>query len=554
MRNKLNGLLLLIGLIYSSSCKQAHTHSQAEGSADSTAISSINAAGFTEHIGKLASDSFQGRKPFSKGETLAIDYIKNQFQKLKLLPGNGQSYFQDVPMVEVTSTPGTLTITGTKGNLSLNYLTDFVAVSRHESNEINIVKSDLFFVGFGIKAPEYGWDDYQGLDVKGKTVIVMVNDPGFYDSTLFKGKTMTYYGRWTYKYEEAARQGAAGCIIIHDTAPASYPWTVVRSSFSGSKLYLKEADKGLNRAGAEAWITTDAANKLFKLAGHSDDLLAQAKTKGFKAVDLHLEASLKLVNEIKYAMSHNVVARLEGTTHANEYIIYSAHWDHLGIGEAVKGDSIYNGAIDNATGCAAILEIAKAFTLQSKKPERSIVFIALTSEEQGLLGSEYYGTHPIYPVKKTVADINIDALSSFGITKDISVIGFGQSELDEYAKASALKQNRVTMKEPNPSAGAFFRSDHFNFAKVGIPSLYTESGINSIAHGSAWGKAQSEDYTAHRYHQSADNFEPATWDFSGMVEDTRLLYDVGNTLANERNFPSWKTGSEFKVIREKSLR
>jgi Zn-dependent M28 family amino/carboxypeptidase len=263
---------------------------------------------------------------------------------------------------------------------------------------------------------------------------------------------------------------------------------------------------------------------------------------------------LKLVNEIKYAMSHNVVARLEGTTHANEYIIYSAHWDHLGIGEAVKGDSIYNGAIDNATGCAAILEIAKAFTLQSKKPERSIVFIALTSEEQGLLGSEYYGTHPIYPVKKTVADINIDALSSFGITKDISVIGFGQSELDEYAKASALKQNRVTMKEPNPSAGAFFRSDHFNFAKVGIPSLYTESGINSIAHGSAWGKAQSEDYTAHRYHQSADNFEPATWDFSGMVEDTRLLYDVGNTLANERNFPSWKTGSEFKVIREKSLR
>lgn len=552
-KNNLSALLLICTLAWCSACKQNLTNDAAGKAVDSVSINAINKEGFTKYIGALASDSFQGRKPFSKGETLSINYIRDQFKELKLSPGNDSSYFQDVPMVEITSSPGSLQITGAKGSLTLNYLNDFVAVSRHEVPAVDIKASEMVFAGFGIKAPEYGWDDYQGLDVKGKTVIVMVNDPGFYDTTLFKGKTMTYYGRWTYKYEEAARQGAAALIIIHDTPPASYPWTVVRSSFSGSKLYLKADDKGSNRAQAEAWITTDAASNIFKLAGQSTDLLAKAKMKGFKPVDLHLHASLSMTNKIKYAMSHNVIAKIDGSVHPNEYIIYSAHWDHLGIGEAVKGDSIYNGAVDNASGVAAILEVAKAFTL-GKQPERTIVFIAVTSEEQGLLGSEYYALHPVYAVKKTVADINIDALSAFGTTKDISVIGYGQSNLDEYLAIAARKQGRVIKKEPNPSAGAFFRSDHFNFAKVGIPSLYTEGGIDSRAHGAVWGKAQSDDYTANRYHQASDNFEPAKWDFGGMIEDTRLMFDVGHTLANERNFPSWKAGSEFKVIRENSLK
>lgn len=523
----------------------------AGGNDGEQAASAITDSGFARQLKVLASDSFQGRKPFTPGEDLTIHYLEQQFKALGLQPGNGSSYFQDVPMVDIFSKPaGALVVKGRNGTVSLNYPDEYVAATRRVQDEVSVNNSTLVFAGFGIVALEYNWNDYAGLDVKGKTVVVMVNDPGFYDTTLFRGKNMTYYGRWTYKFEEAARQGATGLIIIHDTQAASYPWGVIRSGWTGSKLYLQADDNNMSRAVMEGWITTDAAKKLFKLAGQPDSLLQAAGKKGFKPVDLGISTSLVIHNTIKKSTSHNVLAVWPGNEHKDEYIIYSAHWDHLGIGEPVNGDSIYNGAADNGTGTAALLEMAKAFTRLKKKQSRSILFAAVTAEEQGLLGSEYYGTHPVVPVKKTVADINIDVLQPFGKMKDIVVIGYGQSELDDYAQQAAAAQGRVIRKDPDPAAGHYFRSDHFNFAKVGIPALYTENGRQSVTHGEAWGTERIEDYNKNRYHAPGDQFD-ASWDMSGIVQDARLLFQVGYRLSNETSFPAWKAGSEFKAIREK---
>lgn len=548
-------LILSLSALALASC-QSSDQKSAGVEPDSTSLKAINDSAFAKHIAVLASDDFEGRKPFTTGETKTINYLKTEFEKLGLKPGNGDSYFQEVPMVDIKSTPTDMMIKTAAGNTgtSLKYLDNFVAATRHVTDQVKIENSEMVFAGYGIVAPEYKWNDYEGLDVKGKTVVVMVNDPGFSDSTLFKGKTMTYYGRWTYKFEEAARQGAAGVIIIHDTAPASYPWSVVRSGWSKSKLYLAAKDNNSSRAPMEGWITMDVAKNLFKLAGKSEDLMKQAGKKGFKPVDLGLKVSLTINNTIKKSVSNNVVAVLPGTKRADEYLIYSGHWDHLGKGEAINGDSIYNGAVDNATGTAALLLLADAFKKAKQQPERSILFIALTGEEQGLLGSEYYASHPLVPVNKTVADINIDAMEASGMSKDIVVVGYGQSELEDYLTDAAKKQDRIIAKDPNPSAGSYFRSDHFNFAKVGIPALYTGNGINNVKHGEAWGKAQQEDYTKNRYHAPGDNFEPAKWDFSGMVADLRLLFDVGYRLSNESTFPDWKEGSEFKAIRAKSMK
>jgi Zn-dependent M28 family amino/carboxypeptidase len=523
---------------------------------DSTALKAINDVVLAKHIAVLASDEYEGRKPFTIGETKAIDYLKGEFEKLGLKPGNGDSYFQQVPMVDIKSTPTALSIKSADGkSASLTYLDDFVAASRHVIDQVKIENCDMVFAGYGIVAPEYKWNDYAGLDVKGKTVVVMVNDPGFLDSTLFKGKTMTYYGRWTYKFEEAARQGAVGVIIIHDTDAASYPWAVVRSGWSKSKLYLAAADNNSSRAFMEGWITQDVAKSLFKMAGKSADLMKQAGRPGFKPVDLGLKVSTTIKNTIKKSNSNNVVAVLPGIKTPKEYIIYSGHWDHLGKGEAVNGDSIYNGAVDNATGTAALLALAEAFKKAKKQPERSVMFIALTGEEQGLLGSEYYASHPLVPVNKTVANINIDAMQPIGKTKDIVAVGFGQSELEDYLTDAAKKQGRTVVKDQNPSAGYYFRSDHFNFAKVGIPALYTETGEeiegNTVPNA---GKTLKEDYTKNRYHAPGDNFEPGKWNFEGIVTDLRLLFDVGYRISNETTFPNWKTGSEFKAIREKSMK
>jgi Zn-dependent M28 family amino/carboxypeptidase len=508
---------------------------------------------FARHVAVLASDSLEGRKPFSTGEVKTINYLKTEFEKLGLQPGNGDSYFQKVPLVDIMSRPtGKLILKGAKSAVELNYLDDFVAASRRVREKVEMRNSEMIFVGYGIVAPEFGWNDYEGLDVKGKTVVVLVNDPGFWDSTLFKGKTMTYYGRWTYKFEEAARQGATGVIIVHDTKPASYNWAVVRSGWSKSKLYLQAKDDNMSRAAVEGWITMESAKKLFELAGVSDTLLKAAGKKGFKAVPLKVNASIALTNTIKKSESNNVLALLPGTDKKDECIIYSAHWDHFGKGEPIDGDSIYNGAADNASGTAALLELANAFTQLKEKPSRSILFLAVTAEEQGLLGSDYYATHPVYPVNKTVANINMDVLQPFGKMKDIILVGKGQSELDEYADEVAKKQGRVTRGEPDPSGGWYFRSDHFNFAKVGIPSMYIENGSVSREHGEEWGEAQKKEYNDKRYHAPTDEYTP-DWDLSGIIEDMQILFEVGSKISRESTFPGWKEGSEFKAIREKSM-
>lgn len=458
-------------------------------------------------------------------------------------------------MVEVKSTPTPTMQIGGKANITLNYADDFVALTRREVDSVQLKNSPLVFVGYGVVAPEYHWNDYAGVDVKGKTVVVLVNDPGFKsgDRTLFHGDTMTYYGRWTYKYEEAARQGAAGIIIIHQTEPASYEWKVVRTSNTGSKLYLQQPDKHLNRCKVESWITEDAAKKIFGAAGITGDLRAMARKKDFKPIDLGMNVTLGINTKLKYAMSHNVVAMLKGSERPDEYVIYSAHWDHLGTGKPdAKGDTIYNGAVDNGSGSAALLAVAKAFAEAKEKPKRSILFLSVTAEEQGLLGSEFYATHPIYPINKTVADLNMDALHDYGETKDMAVTGKGQNELEDQLEELAKADGRYLIGDIKPGAGGYYRSDHFNFAKVGIPALDVNNGTNSIAHGEEWGKAQAKAYNDERYHQPSDNFS-ADMDLSGMVQTADLLYRLGTKLANESTFPGWKRGSEFKAVREKSM-
>ncbi|MDG1527806.1 MAG: M28 family metallopeptidase [Polaribacter sp.] len=505
----------------------------------------------SKHLERLASDDFLGRKPFTKGETLTVNYLKDEFSKLGLLPGNGDSFFQEVPMVEITGTPSqNMVISSKKGIFNLKALKDFVAVTNKAVNEVSLNNSELVFAGYGIVAPEYGWNDYEGIDWKGKTAVVLVNDPGFQsgDSTLFKGNEMTYYGRWTYKYEEAARQGAAGVIIIHDTEPASYGWNVVESGWSGSKLTI-ESDLPL--VDVESWISSESAAKIFNVSAmKGTDYKTLARTKGFKPVELGVKTSVKITNRIKKDVSKNVVAIIPGTDQKDEYIIYSGHWDHFGIGKAIDGDSIYNGSVDNASGTAGLLAIAEAFK-KSKPTKRSIVFIAVTAEEQGLLGSAYYSAYPIFDPKKTVANINIDALDSPGKMKDLTITGFGQSEMDEYAEDAATKQNRYIIPDPEAEKGYFFRSDHFNFAKIGIPALYASGSYEGFNISIADIKKHNDNYRIHKYHQPSDEFDAATTELSGLQLDFQLFYNVGLRLANETYFPKWYNGSEFKAARNK---
>ena len=508
---------------------------------------SIDAERFVEYVKTLSSDRFLGRKPFTEGDTLTVTYIAEEFKRIGLEPANGDSFFQEVPLVEIASHPLTsLTFEKGESQFSLDHLDDYVIGSQWLNERIEIAETDVVFAGFGIVAPEYGWNDYDGLDAVGKTVTVLVNDPGFYDSSLFKGDTMTYYGRWTYKFEEAARQGATGVLIIHDTDAASYGWNVVRSGWTGPQLSLQTTDNGASRAAFEGWLSAAAAEKLFELAGGADSLIARAKKPGFKPVDLGIKTSVSLKSTFRKSASNNVLAKLRGSKYPDEYIIYTAHWDHLGVGEAIDGDSIYNGAIDNASGIAALFELAHAFKSAATPPERSILFLAVTAEEQGLLGSAYYASNPLYPLDKTVANINIDALSPIGKTRDIAVIGLGQSDMDDYATRAASRLGREVVPGGNPSAGSFFRSDHFNFAKVGVPALYMGTGRDVIGKDSSIA-AGLRDAFAKRYHHVSDEYDD-TWDISGMVADIQLAFDVGYTLSRERAFPQWKAGSEFKAI------
>jgi len=554
------GLLLAGCQGKQSSSETATTAKNSEAAPTDTASVPAPADGITaaligQHIKVLASDDYQGRRPFTAGEEKTTSYLAAEFKKLGLKPGPNGSYFQAVPLVEIAGKPDpTATVSGGGKSLILNYRTDYMVLTEQEKPTVEIKNSPLVFAGYGVVAPEYKWDDYAGLDVKGKTVVVLINDPGNAgnDTTLFKGKAMTYYGRWGYKYEEAARHGATGLLIIHDTKPASYPWTVVQSSNGGAKLHPQTPDHGASKVAIEGWMTLDAAKRLFTAAGQNyDQAYAAANKPGFRGKALGLNFSTTLHNKITLKASKNVVAVLPGTTRPQEYIIYSAHWDHLGIGPAIAGDSIYNGALDNASGCAGLLAIANGFVRTKEKPARSIVFLAVTGEEQGLLGSDYYAQHPLFPVASTVADINMDELLAFGPMRDVTITGYGQSELDDYARTAAKEQNRYIIPYQHPETGSFYRSDHFSFAKVGIPALYASGQFESRLHGKAFAEKQRKDFDEKSYHQPSDQYDPK-WDLRGAEQDARLLFRIGQKLAGETTFPQWKPGSEFKATREKS--
>ena len=545
--NELRNAAWLLLLIVSA-CQSSSSKSPALGQLiDSTRIE--------KHIEQLASDEFQGRKPSTAGEEKTVAYLKEKLVAMGLEPGNGESFFQEVPLVEIDAVPDSMiTLHRDDQSRKLRYREDFVALTRRVTERIEVQKSELVFCGFGIVAPEYGWDDYADTDMTGKTAVVLVNDPGFgtSDSAQFKGNTMTYYGRWTYKYEEAARQGAEGVLIVHNTAPAGYPWSVVQSSWSGSALYLRSEDDNQSRCAFEGWISQGAARELFEMA-EIKNYLGQARTLGFRPIPMNTSIDLTLKVTTQPSTSRNVIAQLVGSSQPDEYVIYSAHWDHLGIGKPIDGDSIYNGALDNATGTAVLLEIAHAYSELPKKPARSIAFLFVTAEEQGLLGSEYYAQHPVYPLAKTVANINMDGIQFRGPMKDLTIVGYGQSELDDYALQAAKLQDRYVKPDPNAEKGYFFRSDHFSFAKVGVPALYASGEHEQAVKGVEWTKSQSDAWIQENYHQPSDEYVPGKWMFGGMVKDAQLLFGVGYTLSNETHFPRWKEGSEFKAAREAYL-
>jgi len=544
------GLLLAIVCGAVVSCNSGNN---ASGNAADAGLAAFNKDTLAADIKVLASDDFQGRRPFTAGETKTIDYLVKAYSGLGLEPGNGNSYTQDVPLVEISPAAApTLAVHSPKGTIALKNISDFV-VWTEKPDSIDVVdKSDMVFAGFGIVAPEYHWNDYAGLDVKGKTVVVMVNDPGFYDSTLFKGHTMTYYGRWTYKYEEAARQGARACLIIHNTAAASYPFSVVQSSNGGVKLHLDTRNNPGYQLTLQGWITEETGKKILTAAGKDTSVFQKAQHPGFKAIPLGLQLSGSVKVKEVYNMSHNVVARITGAKYPNEYVIFSAHWDHLGVGQPdAKGDSIYNGAADNASGTAALLQIARAFKSLPEKPERTIIFLSVTAEEQGLLGSAYYAQHPLYPLSTTVANLNIDVLNTYGPTKDITYSGKGQSTLEDLLADATKAKGRYVAPEDHPEAGHYFRSDHFNFARAGVPSLTADGGVDDVSRGTAFGKQKHDEYTAQRYHQPADQYD-STWDLTGGLQDVELVYAIGKGLAFGHDWPEWKPGSEFKALRDKS--
>ncbi len=511
----------------------------------------IDSTTIDRHIAELASDRYGGRMPFSAGETLTLDYLEKELRALGIEPGNGDSYRQEVPMVEITGQPDErISLDMPGGRVDWTFRKDYVTYSERGEVSTGVEDSELVFAGFGIVAPEYGWNDYAGLDVKGKTVVVLVNDPGYYleDSTQFKGRAMTYYGRWSYKFEEAARQGAAGCLIIHEPGAAGYPWFVVQSSWTGSRLTL--LDDGQPKLDVAGWITLDAARELFTKSGVKDVKWFEAASRpDFKAIPLNTKLTTRVRNTLRFDQSYNIIARLPGSERPDEYILYSSHWDHIGTGAVMNGDSIYNGALDNASGTAQLLAIAEAYTRLPEPPARSVVFLFVTAEEQGLLGSAHYVANPIYPLGQTVADINIDGINFSGEAADLTITGMGHSEMDELAAAAASVQDRYTQGDPEPEKGYFFRSDQFSFAKRGVPVLYATGGYEHRIRGKAYARAELDKFVAERYHQPADEYTSGAWPLGGAVQDGELLLRVGLDLANGEGWPKWRKDSEFYVKR-----
>jgi Zn-dependent M28 family amino/carboxypeptidase len=543
----------------------AFPDSTATSPAVMTAAQAIDTASLLQHIKDLSADSMEGRAPGTPGEEKAVAYLTQQFQKLGLKPGNPDgTYIQKVDLIGYTAHP-TASFTAKGKTVSLRYPDDYIANSRHNRDETKIDNSDVVFVGYGVVAPEYGWDDYKGQDMHGKTMLMLVNDPAVpapnaakgdtaaLDTTMFKGKTMTYYGRWTYKYEIASDKGAAAAIIIHETGPAGYPYEVVRSSNSAEQFDVPSADAE-KRVPVEGWIRLEKAKELFRDAGLDfDSLEAAAKRKDFKPIRLDAKANFDIRIAHRQIQSKNVVAKLEGTDKKDEYVVYSAHWDHLGRDTTIKGDQIFNGAADNASGCAALLDIADAFTKLPAPPKRSILFLSVTAEEKGLVGSKYYAAHPLYPLAKTAANINMDGINQWGRTSDFTVIGLGNSTLDDDLTRILKADGRTVRPDAEPEKGFYYRSDHFEFAKQGVPALDTDAGIDFIGKPNGYGMKKRDEYTARDYHKPSDEVKP-DWDLSGGVQDARTLFRVGYVVAQENAMPQWKPGTEFKAKRDSTLK
>ncbi|HEV8487688.1 MAG TPA: M28 family metallopeptidase [Blastocatellia bacterium] len=528
------------------------------------AVESVSSDDLLRHIKVLSSDEYEGRGPGTKGEELSVNYLTEQFKRVGLKPGNPDgSYTQKVPLVGFSGQPLASFTAGTK-KIDLQFPNEYVAVSRRFVPEVKVENSDMVFVGYGVVAPEYGWDDYKGVDVKGKTIVMLINDPAIPDPNdpskpdekMFRGRAMTYYGRWTYKYEIASEKGAAAAVIIHETGPAGYPYEVVSGSWGRENFDIQTPDKNMGRVPVESWIHLDVAKKLFAATGHDFDALKKAAlSKDFKPLALGAKANFDVKNTLREVQSKNVIAKLEGSDPKlkDEYVIYTAHWDHLGKDPKKQGDQIYNGAIDNASGCAVLLEIAEAYTKLKTPPLRTILFLAVTAEEKGLLGAKYYAANPLYPLSRTLADINMDGINQWGKTKDIVVVGLGNSTLDDVLEKQAAVRGRTMQPDPEPEKGSFYRSDHFEFAKKGVPALYCDSGVQFIGKPEGYGKEKRDDYTEKDYHKVSDEVKP-DWDLAGAVEDTQMLFEVGYLVAEGDRYPEWKAGTEFKARREEMLK
>ena len=531
------------------------------------AVDSFNSDDLLRHIKELSSDAYEGRAPGTRGEELTVKYLTDQFQKLGLKPGNPDgSYVQKVPLVGLKAEP-TATITAGATQMQLKFPDDYVAVTRRTQPEVAVDNSDIVFVGYGVVAPEYNWDDYKDVDVRGKTILMLINDPAIpdpaapndpdkRDPNMFKGQAMTYYGRWTYKYEIASQKGAAAAIIIHETGPAGYKYEVVKNSWGHENFDIRSADGNASRVAVESWITDGRARELLTASGKNfDELKRAALSRDFRPVELGAKASFRVRNTTREVQSQNVVAKLEGSDPVlkDEYVIYTAHWDHLGRDETKQGDQILNGAIDNASGTAALLELAEAYTKLPTPPKRSVLFLAVTAEEKGLLGAKYYAENPLYPLAKTLADINMDGVNQWGRTRDVVIIGLGNSTLDDLTQEVAALQGRVIKPDPEPEKGFFYRSDHFEFAKQGVPALYTDTGTDYVGKDPAFAKQKRDEYNERDYHEPSDEVKP-DWDLAGAVEDAQLLFVIGHRIAQASSFPEWKPGTEFKAKRDESLR
>jgi Zn-dependent M28 family amino/carboxypeptidase len=564
MKRKVLNLFCLASLTLAASCAYDAPHSErASSPSTAAALASITSDELMNHIKVLASDEYEGRAPGTKGEELTVNYLTDQFKKLGLKPGNPDgTYVQKVPLAGFTPQPALSFVAGGKP-VKLDYSTDYIARSLRYTPEVNVENSDVVFVGYGVVAPEYGWDDFKGVDVKGKTIVFLVNDPAIpdpsdpakLDEKMFKGKAMTYYGRWTYKFEIASEKGAAAAIVVHETGPAGYPFAAL-ASWRSENFDTRAVDKNMSRVSAEAWITDSKARELFRAAGKDfDELKKSALSRDFKPVTLNAKANLSIKTSLREIDSHNVVAKLEGSDAKlkDEYLIYTAHWDHMGRDPKLTGDQIFNGALDNASGTAGLLELAKAFTKLEMPPKRSVLFLAVTGEEKGLLGTKYYANNPLYPLERTVADINMDGLNQWGRTSDVIVIGLGNSTLDDVITETAKAHGRTIKPDAEPEKGFFYRSDHFEFAKHGVPALYTNSGVDFIGKPQDYGMKKRDEYTANDYHKVTDEVKP-DWDLSGAVEDLRLLFEIGYKVAQADKGPEWKPGTEFKAKREAMLK